>query len=157
MVQSGVVFTSQQAHTTLRRTLEDDTNAIKKSVKHNSLLDDLHTSIVLSSQIKLRSINARYWADAHPTSFLFSSFTLIFQTRGGIFTIFQAIASKLKGELSGADKRNSKNFNCLLVSLHAYNEESSTFALLLSCRHQQLGTENRRVNKSFQRAVCINK
>lgn len=60
MAQSGVVFTSQQAHTTLKRTLEDDTNAIKKSVKHNSLLDDLHTSIVLSSQIKLRSINARY-------------------------------------------------------------------------------------------------
>lgn len=106
MVQSGVVFTSQQAHTTLRRTLEDDTNAIKKSVKHNSLLDDLHTSIVLSSQIKLRSINARYWADAHPTSFLFSSFTLIWKTRGGIFTIFRAIASKLKVELSGAERTN---------------------------------------------------
>lgn len=156
MAQSGVVFTRQQAHTTLKRTLEDDTNAIKKSVKHNSLLDDLHTSIVLSSQIKLRSINARYWADAHPT-FFFSLLSLWFETRGGIFPIFRTIASKLKGELSGADKRNSKNFNCLLVSLHAYNEESSTFALLLPCRHQQLGTKNRRVNKSLQTAVCINK
>lgn len=43
---NGFVFIKTQAHTTLMKTLDDDTSAIKKSMKHNSLPDDLNTSIV---------------------------------------------------------------------------------------------------------------
>lgn len=45
MAQSGVVFIRMQEHMTLMKTLEDDANAIKKLMRHKSLVDDLHTSI----------------------------------------------------------------------------------------------------------------
>lgn len=74
MEHNGVVFIKTQAHTTLMKTLDDDTSAIKKSMKHNSLLDDLHTSIIYV--LKLQNINLWWWkADKvkseNPVNFFF--------------------------------------------------------------------------------------
>lgn len=75
MEHNGVVFIRTQAHTTLMKTLDEDTSAIKKSMKHNSLLDDLHTSIVYV--LKLQNINLWWKTDEGEENIQWKRFFLI--------------------------------------------------------------------------------